>query len=740
MAQDKLQSYRERYDDFSDHFSEQRKRMLEDLQFSNPADPKQWDDKVRQARETAPGGARPCLTFDHTNQYINQVVNDARQNKPGIQVLPVDSGADIQTAQSIEGMIRQIEYTSRASIAYDTAIEHAARCGAGWIRVTTEVTNPRLNEQDVRIKSVQDALSCMLSPESIEPDGSDATDGFIETMMSKRAFEKAYGLKKAQTSWQGGNKGWFNDTAIRICEYYKLKTAQSNRLDVVLPDGSSKTLTEDAYWAEAGKLGYQPQVTAQYMAEDRTVEWCLMTGDDIIEETIVLCQWVPLVPVYGNVLWIDGKRYVCGLTRQLMDGQRAKNYERSAQIEMISMQPKAPFILPFESVEQFEPQWQAANTSNAAYLPYNALDAEGRQLPAPQRLNPPQIPAAFVQGAQMASDDMQAAIGMYKSNLGAPSNATSGRAKMQDQREGDTATYHFVDNQRRSIEHIGRIVVNMIPRYYNTKRETRILGLNGDAKVVQINPKAESNHAGDKPVINPASGTYDVRVKAGPAYATMRQEASEALTEIVSRNPELMAVLGPTWARMQDWPDADKVAKLLLTMAPPQVQAMEQEDNKLPPEAQAVVASMKSQMQQLQQQMQQMAEALENAGNEVDKLEGDKEASMAEIEVKRVEANTKAYDAITKRIQVLGPLMNPAEVQGLAQETQREAMEQPDPGQPPSESMGIPEQLEPPPQEMQAPPYPAMQPPEQPADAGFFTPEEDVEQPPSPGFGDAPLS
>lgn len=737
MPQDKLQSYRERYDDFSDHFSEQRKRMLEDLRFSNPADPRQWDDKVRQARENAAGGARPCLTFDHTNQYINQVVNDARQNKPGIQVLPVDSGADIQTAQCIEGMIRQIEYASRASIAYDTAIEHAARCGAGWIRITTEVTNARLNEQDIRIKSVQDALSCMLSPESIEPDGSDAEDGFIETMMSKRAFEKAYGKRAGQTSWRGENKGWFSDSAIRICEYYKLRTTKSNRLDVVLPDGATKTLTEDNYWSETEKLGFQPQVTAQYMAEDRTVDWCLMTGDDILEETIVLSQWVPLVPVYGNVLWIDGKRYVCGLTRQLMDGQRAKNYERSAQIEMISMQPKAPFILPFESVEQFENEWKAANTSNAAYLPYNALDTEGRQLPSPQRLSPPQIPAAFVQGAQMASDDMQAAIGMYKSNLGAPSNATSGRAKMQDQREGDTATYHYVDNQRRSIEHIGRIAVNMLPRYYNTKREVRILGLNGDAKVVQINPKAESNHEGNKPIINPASGTYDVRVKAGPAYATMRQEASEALTEIVGKNPQLMSVLGPTWARMQDWPDADKVAKLLLTLAPPQVQAMEQEGNNLPPEAQSIVASMKAQMQQLQEHAKQLEDALNNAAGEVDKLEAEQAYKHDEMEVKRIEANTKAYTAITQRLQVLGPLMNPTEIKGLADETQREAMEQPDPGQPPSESMGIPEQLPDEPQ-MQAPPGPAMQPTEQPADAGFFTPEEGPQTPTSPGLGDEP--
>lgn len=734
MAQDKLQEYRERYQDFSDHFAEQRKRQLEDLRFSNPADPQQWDDDIRNARKMAPGGARPCLTFDHTNQYINQVVNDARQNKPGIQVMPVDSGADIQTAQAIEGMIRQIEYTSRASITYDTGIEHAARCGTGWMRVVTEMVNPALNEQEIRIKSVQDSLSCMLSPESVEPDGSDATDGFVETMMSKRAFEKQYGTRVAQTSWDGSSKSWFGDNAIRICEYYKLKTSKSSRLDVVMPDGSSRTHTESEYWKQASSLGFQPMVTAQYQVEDRTVEWCLMTGSDIIEETVVLSRWIPLIPVYGNVLWIDGKRYVCGLTRQLMDGQRAKNYERSAQIEMIALQPKAPFILPFESVENFENEWAAANVSNKAYLPYNALDDQGRPLPAPQRLSPPNIPNAFIQGAQMASDDMQAAIGMYKSNLGAPSNATSGRAKMQDQREGDTATYHFVDNQRRSIEHLGRIVVGMIPRIYDTKRETRILGLNGEAKVIRISPDSASNHSGQVPLINPASGTYDVRVKAGPAYATQRQEASEALTEIVGKNPAMMAVLGPTWARMQDWPDADKVAKLLLTMAPPQVQAIENDDSKLPPEAQGIVASLKAQLEQAKQMLQEASQAADQNQTKVAQ-------DHAANEIDRQKNEIAMYDAETKRIVALKPTdpgMTPEQVQMMVMELMQNMMPAPQMGEPQSPPMQQQEQFEPPPQEMQEPPG-LQDDQEQPAhDAGFFMPEQIQQDPTSPGSGDEP--
>jgi len=729
MPQDKLQANRERFQDFSDHFSEQRRRMLEDLRFSNPSDPQQWDDAVRTARTLA---GRPTLTFDHTNQYVNQVVNDARQNKPGIQCLPVDSGADIQTAEVYEGAIRQIEYASRAGIAYDTAIEHAARCGQGWMRVVTEIVNPALNEQQLLIKAVHDPLSITISPESFEPNGSDATDGFVETIMSVTAFERKYGKRKAQTSWEHKSGAWETDRTIRVCEYYKLRTVKTNRLDIELPNGDTLTLGEDEYWKFAQSEGYQPMVTAQYQLATRSFDWCLMTGSDILEETEVLSEWLPIVPVYGNVLWIDGKRYVCGLTRQLMDGQRAKNYERSAQIEMIALQPKSPFILPFESVENFETQWASANTSNQAYLPYNALDDSGRPLPAPQRLAPPQIPAAFIQSAQMASDDMQAAIGMYKSNLGAPSNATSGRAKMQDQREGDTATYHYVDNQGRGIEQVARILVNMIPKYIDTKRAMRILGVDGKAKTVMIDPQGASKPQAKMPTFNLSHGTYDVRVKTGPAYATMRQEASEALTAIVGKSPELMSVLGPSWARMQDWPDAEKIAKLLMSMAPPQVQAIEQEDTSIPPEAQGIVASLKSQIEQMKQQLQ---EATQAADVQQAKVFQDHENN----EINRQKNDIAMYQAETQRIAALkppDPAMTPEQVQLLVMQLMQQTTQAPPLHQP--QEMPEQEQMHEQQEQLGMPMDQGMMPPEQmqemPPEMGM----EQMQEPTSPGLGDEP--
>lgn len=652
MPQDILTEAKERWQDCSDAFSEERDRMREDFEFSNPADPKQWTPEARKAREQAEGGARPCLTVDSTNQFIHQVVNDARQNRPGIDVTPVNSGANVKTAGYLEGLIRQIEYASGADIAYDTSIDHAARSGAGWIRVLTEVVNPRLNEQEIRIGSVEDALSCMISPESVRPDGSDAFDGFVSTMMSKKSFGRKYGDKAPHTSWDSQvSGGWIMQDQIRVCEFYKLIEKQVSKIEIALPDGTQQCVGEDEYWSLAKQMGTKPKMLHQYMAPEKSVKWYCMTGSDILDETDVPSEWIPLIPVYGNILWIDGKRYISGMTRQLMDGQRFKNTERSTWLELMQMQPKAPYVVASESIGNHRGAWQNVNRSNAPFIMYDALDDNGAQLPPPRREQPPMSSPALLQAGQMATDDMQQAMGMYKSNFGAPSNAVSGRAKLQDQREGDTATFHYVDNQRRSIAHVGRIIVGMAPHIYNTERELQTLNLDGSSTMVKVAQSGPAHqpvrNAPD--IINLTAGEYDVRVKAGPSYSTARQEANDNLTDIMKENPSLVPVIGPMWARLQDFPESDKLARLLTAVAPAPVQAIENEDTTLDPQAQGVVNGLQQQIQALQQQLQEAKAAADpiQAKLALDKLKIDDDFQIDK------------FNAETKRLQAINPALNP---------------------------------------------------------------------------------
>ena len=118
----------EQFEESHSASDQNRREAHDDIVFSRLA--KQWPDEIVKQRQAE---GRPCLTINRLLPLIRQVVNDARQNTPSVQVSPVDSGADVDTANVIGGLIRRIQNGRRkADIAYDTAIEHAVSGGFGY--------------------------------------------------------------------------------------------------------------------------------------------------------------------------------------------------------------------------------------------------------------------------------------------------------------------------------------------------------------------------------------------------------------------------------------------------------------------------------------------------------------------------------------------------------------------------------------------------------------------------------
>lgn len=686
--QDPLQRAKERYADALDEMQDTHARISEDLRFSNPAKPEQWPEDIITAR-----GNRPRYTFDRCNQFIAQVVNDARMNKPSIDVMPADSKADPDVADHLSGMIRHIEYVSRAGIAYDTAIELTARCGLGWLRAVPEVMRPETNEQEVRILRVHDPLGCLLEAGWTQPDGSDAKVGWASTWMTRRAFSKQYPKASTSASWIDQKGVWTREkgNSILVVEEFEIEEKTAKKIRCFDLEGNIMLLSEDEFWQWAKDYGTKPMLVDERNVHvdvvERAQKWRKMTGAEVLDETDFPSQFLPVIPVLGYESWVDGERFICGITRRLMDGQRLHNYEMTAWAESLANQPKAPFLVAADAVEGVEEHWQNLAKGNPAYLVYNHKDEQNEPIPQPTRLSPPIMPAALAQGAVMASQEMEAAVGMYKANLGQQSNETSGRAINARKIEGDTATFHFIDNLARSIEQLGRLIVDMTPRIYNTQRRARILGLSGEQSFVQIDPKlpeAAKKQGAKVVAINPSVGAYDVRVKVGPAFTTMRQETAGQLAEMMRGNPQMLAVLGPMWARLQDFPEADKLAKVLLAVAPPQVQAVENEDGEgpqIPPEVLQRIEQMQAQMQAMQE-----AGAQLQMENEELKSKRDTEEGKLLIE---------GYKAKTERLQLLAPAMTPQDIAAIVLQTMQAAMQQPEPA--PPDGTPIPQMNEAPP-------------------------------------------
>ena len=666
--QDLLAEAKENFKTAEAWWEANRKAWVEDAKF---AAGEQWPENIKKLR-SMPGEERPCLVVDKLNQYRRQVVNDARQNRPSIKVRPVADGAVEETAKGFQGLFRHILNRSNADEAFDTSIDHAATGGFGYFRILTEYAHENTFNQEICVKRIRNPLAVLLSPHDMA-DGSDCEFGFVIDEVPKKTFTKQYPDAK-QTDWTSDayKEGWATEESIRVCEYfYRVEEPRTLHL---LADGTS--IEDSDYQRAVAELGQDkvPPIEESRELPLYKVKWCKLTGAEVLEQQEWLGKYIPIIPVYGNESDVEGRVMYSGLIRAAKDAQRLYNYMRSAFAERVAYTPKAPWLAAAEQIADYE-EWKTANTGSHQVLRYKARDEQGNELPPPQRISPADVPAGFAQDMQVSEHDIQAALGMYSASVGAPSNEKSGKAIMARQREGDTSTFQYHDNQNRAIRYLGRQLLDLAPKVYDSKRVARILHEDGTSQEVEFNPDQEAAYqqVGSKLIYNLNVGTYDVEVEAGPSYTTKRLEQADAMTQIATANPQVFSVIGDLWARAQDWPNADAVADRLHAMLPPPILQAEQDKAAgMSPEVAALKKQAQGALDQAQQRIQAAEQAIQQRDHAIDELQTQILSLRrqivvkgAEVEVKNKQADTDAYDAETKRLTAIAPAFQ-LDTQGIA--------------------------------------------------------------------------
>lgn len=554
---DLLRLARARFDRAMDAERENREQELDDLKFRAG---EQWEDAAAHERREA---NRPCLTINRMGQYVRQVTGDIRLNKPAIKVRPVDDRADPAVAEILTGLIRHIEAASDAQAAYSTAAEASATCGEGHFRIVTDYADDDAFDQDIRIRRITNPFSVFWDPAATELTKEDAGWCFVMDEMGVEEFKAAY--PDANTSgWDSAEltddlRSWMTGETVRVAEYW-LKEPVTRTL-WLLPDGSVVAPEE---MSDEARATVAPLVQRERKAQSHRVVQYILTGDQVLSGPH---EWpgrhIPIVTVLGEEIHVANRTVRHGIVRWAKDPQRLLNYLRSASLEMIGLAPKAPWLVTKDQIKGHEARWQVANYENLPYLLYN-VDQKS-PAPVPQRVDPPPIQGALLQEAALASDDMKAVTGIYDAALGARSNETSGRAIMARQREGDVGTFVYVDNLSRAIGYAGRILVDLIPRIFDTQRMVRILGEDGAEELMQVNVTLP-----DGSVLNDLTrGKYDVVVQTGPSYSTKRQEAADSILQFVQAVPQAGGVIGDLLAKNMDWPGAEKIAERLKKLLPP---------------------------------------------------------------------------------------------------------------------------------------------------------------------------
>ncbi|WP_455976582.1 portal protein [Methylorubrum populi] len=688
---------------------ENRERAYEDLEFLEPGG--QWEAEIKQLRESA---GRPCLEFDRLGTTVAQITGDIRQMRPAIKVVAIDDRGDKETAEVRAGIIRYVEGRSDASAIYFAAADQQVPAGVGHWKVITEYGSDSTFEQEIAVAPIPDGIGVRWDPDAVKKTREDAKFCFIPVDKDRAAYEEEYPdhpceeIGGSDASFTGASD-WSTPDVVRLAEYY-VKTPVKKRL-ALMPDGEVRDLTnadpEDL--AEAEVMAAQGQARIE-VRDGHKIERYLINAREVLEGPVLIPgRFIPVVPVFGVEQVIGKKRTRRGVVRKAKDSQRAYNYSRSTQTEVVALQPKAPFVGTEEQFRGYEDIWATANSENHPFLPYNPDPKAGTAMP--QRVPPPVASSGLAELSREAAEDIKGVTGIYDASLGAPSNESSGKAILARQREGDVGSFVYIENFNRAIRHTGAIINSMIPAIYDTARTLRIIGEDGKVDLVKLNQPQGLAVDGKSEVIknDVTVGAYDVSFEMGASYSTKQQAASDGIMAFIQAAPNAAPLVLDILAKAQDWPLSDKIAKRIRTMLPPQIQAQEAQESGEPPpppmppspQEQAAMQAQERQQQieagRLQVDMKKLDVEREKLRNDMLKIQTEADRLIAEAQMGAAQPGAPAadprLDAIAAAVAQL------SEVVSMIME-EMSAVEPPPPAPPaePEPPMALPADLvEPPP-------------------------------------------
>lgn len=596
---------------------ENRTNGLDDLAFLKGD---QWDERIKQQRAL---DGRPCLTINKLPTFLHQVTNSQRQNIPGIKVHPTHQKM-MKVAEVVQGAIRHIEYKSNADVAKDTAVNSAAAIGFGYFRLITRYCEDDGFDQEIAFARIRNPFTVYFDPAAVEIDGSDQSWCVLSVRMPRTEFKVEY--PNADPCDFGVVRGlgdryadWITAEEVRVAEYYRIHREKATA--VLLSNGESG-------WKD--KLIELPEgvtIVKERQSTRNVVQWFKLSALEVLERAEIPCKWIPVFPVWGDEIDLDGRVYRRGMIRDAKDPARMYNYWMTSATEEVGLRPKAPFIGAEGQFEGHETKWAQANVRSFPYLEYKPKTLAGQLAPPPQRQQMADVPVGVLQMAMHASDDIKSTTGVFDASLGARSNETSGVAIKQRDRQGETTNYHYIDNLNTTLRHVGRCILDMWPKVYDGTRTLQIMGQDGKVSSVEVNkPAMEQDETGravemlenDMSVV----ADFGVTISVGPSYDTLRQEAVDGMIQTAQSWPKLMDIAGDKVVRSMDWPMADEIADRIEKTIPPELRDKEEDgqsntvDTPFGPVPQEQLPAM---LAQLKQQMDQMGQALQEAESGIEK-------------------------------------------------------------------------------------------------------------------------
>ena len=615
----------------------------------------QWPEYAQRSRiGNGNGQERPMFTLNEVAKFANHIGNEAKQNRPQIKLVPGNEEGAKETAEVMTDLIRHIMSRGQGDYPQESAVQQAIDGGWGYMMVTANYIDDLSNVQELEVQAISNRFTVYPDPMAQTPWLEDMDYCFMSWEVHRDELPA-----KARGEWESSQTDKELWVSERGSEYRRIAVkwwrGAPEKIRVASADGEeervvteerrvSNNAVEDAQEKRKGSRRREKAGNGFITRDsvDRPVYYQRMTGNMVLEEPQKWPgKWIPIVRIVGEITTVNGVMRKKGIIRDAKDAQRIVNYEYTSAVEDIALGIKAGVIAAEGQLEHSKEAWIRSMYEPVAILEYTPVpiqDADQLVLAPPPVLNPRStVPDGNLTMLQTAHQMLRETTGVFESQLGQQANEQSGRAINARRSQGGLTNHHFMDNMLFSLRHMGKILVDVIPKYYDTPRLQRILAEDGEQSMVEIDPSLQDPMKKDVSYQEIADvdvttgkkkiskkyrldiGKYDVRVTTGKSYANRQQEMVESLGSSLGILGEQALLVLPEWYKAMDWPGAEQISELLAQHRDelyPHLRKLNPGEEGGDPKQEA--QQLRSVLQQLMPQMQEMAAEMEQMSLELE--------------------------------------------------------------------------------------------------------------------------
>lgn len=525
-----------------------REATRESILFVNKRDG-QWEPQIIQRMK-----GRPRYTVDKVTPLIKQVYGEIENADFTIRVKPAGGEASKDNAKIYDGLIRNIRNVSGAENIFNSATLDMLEGGFAAWEVKQEWADADSFDQDLFIEKIYNAIDRVwFDPNAEKQDNSDAMWCVVLSNMSKQDFEKEFPDSQPTSVNIDRESEAYGHKNTDVVTVGKLLYKKPIDIEIAKMSDGSVYKVDDDFERVTDDLA-NPQIDPQtglpvnepVIEVDRRIRksWKvysrLFTDKDwLTEEEETVFTLLPVIAMYGNYKVIENKRIWSGIPEKLLDAQRIYNYSISRQVEDTALSPKPKLLMTHEQAAGNERQLKTMNTNNEPVLFYNAIEGQN----PPFKIGGSQVDQGLSVVSQIASTDINAVAGLFSANIGDNAGLQSGIAIDLQQQKGNNGMQGWITSREIATCYTGKVLVDAIPRVYDSTRQIRILQEDGAFDMQTINQRViDSETLQTVELHNLSAGTYDVTCEAGLAFKSRQREEKAALIEMSKAVPELTQI------------------------------------------------------------------------------------------------------------------------------------------------------------------------------------------------------